>query len=369
MVNATLQTSVVLWIILSSVVAHAAPPDENHERSPSPIVISDLVVVLVNQASIAATIEGSVREVCVDQGDSTGAGDLIVQLDDQKMQLEESRAEYSLQIARHERDTSEDINAEVANVSERQRLIAEQMIRRQESENVAANGLKVQAAEKAEAVAQNEWTRAKTAKQNFSDAVSESEIEALDLAYQRSQLETKEARFQRELTAIDVRLQTAILATLEQQLASAEVALAAARESQQVREIEAEIAQVQYELAQLAAREHQLRTPIDGIVVSTQVRVGDWVRRGQIVARVIGLSRLRVEGFVDATDAQTLRDVQSVGIVIRPAAGNPLHCVSQSIFVSPEIDAVTGEVRFWAEFDNENQRVHPGMKASVEVPR
>lgn len=363
MVTKIFKSVVGLWVALVPVptVIQAETPVD------SQAVISNLVVVLVDQASIAATIDGSVSEVRVAEGDSLVAGDLLIQLDNAKTLLEQSLADRALKIAEHHRDTTDAIDAEAAKVAERERLIAEQTVRSERNQSLAANRLKVQAAEKAEAVARNEWTRGKSAKQNFSDAVSESEIDALRLAYERSQLETQEAIFQRELAAIDVRLDASIAATLEQNLKTAQVALAAARSSQRIRNLEAEIAKLQAELAAAAAADHQLRSPIDGLVVGIHASVGDWVRRGQIVARVIGLKRLRAEGFTSPARAATLRSADDIRVIIILPDGTRVTRRGSSKFVSPEIDAVTGEVHFWIEFDNAGQDLHPGLKAGVEI--
>jgi multidrug efflux pump subunit AcrA (membrane-fusion protein) len=37
------------------------------------------------------------------------------------------------------------------------------------------------------------------------------------------------------------------------------------------------------------------------------------------------------------------------------------------VFVSPEVDPITGQVRIWAEIDNRDGRLRPGQPAQMVV--
>jgi multidrug efflux pump subunit AcrA (membrane-fusion protein) len=344
------------------------PTADASDTASADTVIADLVVVLVEEAAITANLDGTVSELILGEGATVKAGETIVKLDDRKSQIEQSLAERAARIAENQRDAKDAIDAAQIKVSERQQLIAEHLVRSELNERQAANDLKVKAAEKAELVAKNEWTRAQSARQNFADAVSSSEIEALRLAYERSQLETREAIFQREMTTIEVRLDREMGQTLRWQLEAANVALQAAQSAGEVRVLEAEIERLKWELATAATDEHQLRSPINGTIVSTSVHVGDWVRRGQVTARVIGLNRLRVEGFTSAAKAERLRRASEVRVIVSRGDETTTEFIGAERFVSPEMDAVTGEVRLWVEFENIENIILPGSKATLEIP-
>ncbi|MCM2371618.1 HlyD family efflux transporter periplasmic adaptor subunit [Aporhodopirellula aestuarii] len=349
-----------------AMICAAIASNAQFAEAAEPTVVADLVVVLIDEASVSATTEGKVSEVRVQEGGTLVAGDLMLILDDQKAQIERSLADRSLRIAENRVAATDAVDAAEAEVAERDQLIREHAVRRELNRRRAANDLKIQAAQKAEAVSRNEWMRAKNARQNFSDAVSESEIDALHLALQRAELETLEAKFQREMAEIDVRLDNAFGETLRLKRETAEVALEAAKSAGQVRKLEAEMQRLQLELAQNDLEAHHLRSPIDGAVVAVHVRTGDWVRPGQVVARVINRDRLRVEGFAKAAHAQRLRDSNEVWILILQPNGDTGRFSGGRKFVSPEIDAVTGEVRFWIEFQNDGS-VYPGSNARVEI--
>lgn len=329
--------------------------------------IGGLVVVLVDEASIATTIEGSVSKLVVGEGDMVTAGGVIIQLDDRRVTLEETLAQRATDIADHRQTQTSEVDAAKVEVAEQEQLSSEHEIRSELNGRRAGNELKSQAAQKAELVAKNEWQRAKSARQNFADAVSESEIEGLQLAYERCQLETREAIFQLEMASIDVRLDQAMGKTLQWQLESACVALQAAQSADEIQKLECEIQSLKLELARVARDEHQIESPIDGTVVSISTRVGDWVRGGQVVARIIGLKRLRAEGYVSATHAEILRNAKNLSVVVTQPDGKTLSRERVRQFVGPEMDAVTGEVRVWIEFDNRGGEIYPGSKATIEV--
>ncbi|EMI56258.1 HlyD family secretion protein [Rhodopirellula sallentina] len=337
-------------------------------ESATTTTITDLVVVLIDEAAVTASTEGTVREVLVAEGDSVEANDLIVHLDDARTKLERSLAQRALQIAEQQRDATDALDASQATVAEREQLVVEHQVRSELNRERSKNDLKIKAAEKAELVAQNEWARAKDARSNFSDAVSQSEIESLRLAFERTRLETLEAKFQQRMTEIEVKLDTAIGKSLRLKKESALVQQQAALSAEQIDKLKTEIESLHLELANEKLESHHLRTPIDGTVVATRVRVGDWVRPGQTVARVINTKRLRVEGFAKASDAELIRRCDEIQILISQPDGGVANIPGGRKFVSPEIDAVTGEVRFWVEFQN-NGGIHPGSNARIEVHR
>jgi macrolide-specific efflux system membrane fusion protein len=45
----------------------------------------------------------------------------------------------------------------------------------------------------------------------------------------------------------------------------------------------------------------------------------------------------------------------------------PVQVDGRVVFVSPEVQPVNSQVRFWAEFDNENLRLRPGLTASLTI--
>lgn len=121
------------------------------------------------------------------------------------------------------------------------------------------------------------------------------------------------------------------------------------------------------EFAQLQLRRRQLTSPLDGVVVQTYRRSGEWVEAGEKVARVIRLDQLRAEGFVDLRDAkQDLRDAAATLSVVLPGGSRSTYR-GKLVFVSPEIDPVNGQFRVWAEIENRDGRLRPGIVADMTL--
>ena len=91
------------------------------------------------------------------------------------------------------------------------------------------------------------------------------------------------------------------------------------------------------------------------------------MKPGEQIFRIVRTDRLRAEGFVQASDVvEDLRgrpvsvvpDLQSK--VVQPFTG-------KIVFVSPEIDPVNGQVRVWAEVENPNGHLRPGLRATMTI--
>ncbi|TWT87958.1 HlyD family secretion protein [Neorhodopirellula pilleata] len=327
--------------------------------------IDGLVVALVDEAVIVSRVEGPVEEVSIEEGQLLQENELVAKLDDRRVQIHEQLAAQDLAIAESAVKHSHRIDAARSAAATQRHRVSEQAIRLEIDRRRAANELKVLAAEKAEAAAKNEWERARTARENFTDSVSESELESLRLAYERSELESQEARFQNQIAELEARLGEMAAETGRSQLESATIEIAAAESERTILELEVAIKRLNRQLAEVEAADRQIRSPIAGRAVAVAVRPGDWVRPGDLVARVISLTRLRVEGFAPAATSDRLRDEPTVRIAVDMPDGSSVQIKGQSRFVSPEVDPVTGEVRFWIEFDNPGERVRPGYRAKL----
>ena len=88
---------------------------------------------------------------------------------------------------------------------------------------------------------------------------------------------------------------------------------------------------------------------------------------GDPVVRVVRMNRLRAEGFVSAEKMDMLRGNRAVSLVAHAGDANTITRSGRIVFISPEIDPVNNEARFWVEFENPSLDILPGMRVSVEV--
>jgi RND family efflux transporter MFP subunit len=195
------------------------------------------------------------------------------------------------------------------------------------------NDLKLQIARKIEEVAGAELMRAEQSESRVKGSVTPTEFDRLRLTLERSRLETAQAQFEFELAA-----QQITLGELDKQLAEA------------------------------AWERRRIISPADGVVVEVHREQGEWIEPGQTLLRLVTLDQMRAEGFVAAERAWQWEPNQQVAIRVAQE-GSDLICQGRLAFISPEIHPVNGQVRFWAEIDNQAGRLRPGMRVIMELSR
>ena len=195
----------------------------------------------------------------------------------------------------------------------------------------ATNDVRVRFAQKSTEVSQAELRRSTESIERFAKSVSQSQLDVEKLTVQKNQLEGEQAT------------QEQLVATLE--MRQQECELNAAR-------------------TQIARR--RVVAPFDGVIVQIYARKGEWAEPGQKALRIVNVDRLKAEGFIRAEDAKENVVGRSIRLVIEPGGGQNTFA-GKIVFVSPEVDPITGQVRIWAEIDNRDGRLRPGQQAKMVV--
>ena len=85
------------------------------------------------------------------------------------------------------------------------------------------------------------------------------------------------------------------------------------------------------------------------------------------LVRIVRIDRLRVEDFVPV-------EVAIDGILGNPVTFTPSITKLQNraflgkiVFVSPEANSLDSKVRIWAEIENTEQRLRPGLKGTLTI--
>jgi multidrug efflux pump subunit AcrA (membrane-fusion protein) len=104
------------------------------------------------------------------------------------------------------------------------------------------------------------------------------------------------------------------------------------------------------------------------MVVQIMIRNGEWVRPGDTVLRILRLDRLRAEGLINASRLQE-QDLMNhpVTLVVNPGTKQVMEFQGKISFVSPEINPVNNQTRVWAEIENPDLKLKPGMRASLII--
>jgi macrolide-specific efflux system membrane fusion protein len=194
----------------------------------------------------------------------------------------------------------------------------------------ANNRTKVEYAEKSLAVAEAELRRSQESIEQFAKSISQSQLDVERLTVEKLALEKKQAEHELELDRFALQLK-------EQELAAAALEL----------------------------EQHQVQAPFAGTVAMVRGRVGEWLEVGAPVVRLVAIDTLRAEGFLDAKDAAG--NLVGSKVIFRCEDGSTAAGTLK--FVSPEMDAVTRQVRIWAELDNPEGKLRSGQQGSLEIGR
>lgn len=308
-----------------------------------PTVVGPLVIKLIDQVEVPALEAGPLNRLQVKVGDQVRSGDAIAGVDERSSAVLRDLAEIELAVSRQKSEQYR--NDEIAGAdlqesqaaAEQQRLLAKIAAEKSDSE------VQISAAEKAEAVAKNEWTRAEKAHAKYAESVSKSELEGLRLKYERARLERIQAEFQRRMDELSAQSETQGVKVAELAARRAELRRSVAVSDAEWLRFDIQAKQKTLEARKLTVSRHQVTSPIDGTVVEIYKRTGEWVQPGDSVARVINLEQLHAEGFLSGH--------------VRPEQGREVRLFSGDKqvegvvdFVSPERDQVSGEFRFLVRF-------------------
>lgn len=197
----------------------------------------------------------------------------------------------------------------------------------------AENDVNIRFARKAYEVAAAELRRAEDSIKKYPKSISKTELDRLKLTAEKAELEIEQAT-----------------------------------EEAKTSQLEARLKQNSEEIASLAVQRRKVVSPISGMVVQIMTKQGEWVRPGETVLRILKLDRLRAEGLVKASRIQGL-DLKGrpVVLVVNRGTKNELSFQGKVSFVSPEINPVNHQIRIWAEIENPDLKLKPGMSASLII--
>ncbi len=196
---------------------------------------------------------------------------------------------------------------------------------------LAASDVKVRFAKKSAEVAAAELRRALDSSARLAESVTASELDQLKLVADKTRLEIEQAELEHELAQTAVALKQNDLATAEH-----------------------------------AISQRQILAPLAGFVAQVLKQPGEWVEPGEPIVRILRLDRLKAEGLVsaDAFDGSLMG--RRVTLTVTQGQ-KPVQYAGKIAFVSPEVDPVNGQVRFWAEIENADLALRPGLHGSLTI--
>jgi membrane fusion protein, multidrug efflux system len=181
-------------------------------------------------------------------------------------------------------------------------------------------------------VARAELRRVTDSVEEYPKAVSQSEIDRLRLTVNRHELEIEQTTLQFDLARMDAKLKENAV-----------------------------------RMVKLHLERRMIRAPISGIVARVYRRGGEWVEPGGQIVHLLRMDRLRVEGFLEVSrlDGNLVgREViLALDLPSAPGAAFP----GRVVYVSREVDPINGQVRVWAEVENADLKLRPGLTGRLMI--
>ena len=200
------------------------------------------------------------------------------------------------------------------------------------SSREAKNDVLPRLARKTHELAVTELKRGHDVNKGFPNSVSQRDLNILQLTVDKAELEMEQARHDMKISGLNDKLK-----------------------------------QAQLQLTRNEVARYAIRAPLPGMIVHVDKRKGEWVSAGDLVVRVVRVDRVRAEGFVAAREAAfgLINRRATIRVALPEAAEKTVP--GKIVFVSPEANPVDGRVRIWAEFDNQDLSLRPGLRGTVRV--
>lgn len=345
-------------IIASGVLASAAEP----------IKVQSAFVRVLDEADIPAREVGILATLEVREGDLVKAGQVLSRLDDDDAKLAVARAELDLAIAERQAKNAIPVHTAEALLKEAQQDQSQAKLSQRIAALKAANDVAVRHAVKSRDASKAEFDRAMQARKAFEKSISQTEIDRLKLVLERNELEIEKAKFEKDLADLQQQIEDSSIAEQDQIVERLRLSVEQAQLQQEVDELTRDVKSRTLDQAKLQLARRSLRSPLDGMVAEVFRHRGEWLEPGQRVMRIVRLDRLKVEGFVDSREINTSH--RGAAVRVRVVAGDdekPVIVKGRVVFVSPEIDPVNSQVRVWAEVENPELLLSPGMPAEMVI--
>lgn len=192
----------------------------------------------------------------------------------------------------------------------------------------------------------------------------------VDVRFARKSLEVAEAELQRALDSVEDYPKSVSATELDRLKLTVErtrLEIEQAQHVLNVAEITAALKGTAFEAAKQKLDRQTIRAPIDGVVVQVYRHNGEWVEPGRQVVRILRMDRLRAVGFVDAAQLDAAPIGSAVELLIKSGEKAAETFSGTLVYVSPEVDPVNDQVRVWAEVDNPEMQLKPGMRGAMIV--
>lgn len=333
-----------------------------------PIKVQSAFVRVLEEADIPAREVGVLASLEVREGDIVKAGQVLSRLDDDDAKLAVARAELDLAIAERQAKNSVPIRTAEALLKEAEQDQAQAKLSHRIAAMKAANDVAIRHAVKSRDASKAEHDRAVQARKAFEKSISLTELDRLKLILERNELEIEKAKFEHDLADLQQQIEDSSITEQDQIVERLKLSVEQAQLQKEVDALTRDVKARTLDQAKLQLARRGLRSPLDGEVAEVFRHHGEWLEPGQRVMRIVRLDRLKVEGFVDSRAITgSLRGAAVRVLVNLSGDEKPVIVKGKVVFISSEIDPVNAQVRVWAEVENPDLVLRPGLQAEMII--
>ena len=119
-------------------------------------------------------------------------------------------------------------------------------------------------------------------------------------------------------------------------------------------------------LAEIELLRRSITAPLAGLVVNVTVQPGEAIGAGETAVRIVSTRKLRVIASIDRQYAFKLKKGHAAEFILA-IDDEPTTFPAKIVFVSPEIRFTEQTFDVWAEVENLDGQLLPGMKGSLKI--
>lgn len=337
-------------------------------RAADAIKVQSAFVRVLEEADIPAREVGVLATLDAREGDLVKSGQVLSRLDDDDAKLAVARAELDLAIAERQAKNSVPVRTAEALLKEAEHDHAQAKLALRIAVMKAANDVAVRHASKSRDASKAEFDRAVQARKAFEKSISQTELDRLKLVLERNELEIEKAKFEKDLADLQQQIEESSIAEQDQIVERLKLSVEQAQVQKEVDALTRDVKARTLDQAKLQLARRSLRSPLDGEVAEVFRHRGEWLEPGQRVMRIVRLDRLKVEGFVSSREITG--SLRGAAVRVRVILGDdekPVIVKGKVVFISSEIDPVNAQVRVWAEVENPDLLLRPGLPAEMVI--
>lgn len=345
----------------------AVQPVSVSAQSQEPIHVSPVTVLVIDERSVAAADAGRLKTLNVVEGQSVKAGEQLASLESDQEALAVETAELNHRAAVFQFENQLPIQTAQAALTVATQGMGRIQATLKIADKEAEETFSVQIAETERDAAQAELERATRARERNRLSVSESQFLQLQVAARKGELQVQQALSDLEVAKLLPMVHAAELEEQQASISRFELLLQQEQHNRELNRLTVDSRQQEVNAAKLLLERRVVKTPIAGVIAEIHHKPGEWVEKGAPILKVIDLTRLRLEGFIEAHH------------VTRPLVGSPVSIRFPTVlpdaaplkgvvrFVVPQVDPVNQRIRVWAEFDNPEMQILPGMAGEMII--